>query len=232
MNILDIVILLIMGISMVVGSYNGLVTSALHSASFFLSWILSLILYPVVTNAILGSFPKLISAITLYTEGSAQIPDIKDKLASIGNFTPEKVSQIVEAANLPNPFGRILIADFNKPMEGIETLGQYFDSTMAMVIINICSFLILFLLIKLLFLIAVSVFKSVADIPVLKKYDALAGAGFEVIRGMFLIYLAFALIPILLVLAPTDLVNEFLDNSKFANFFQYTNIFTNFVRGR
>ncbi|HHY83296.1 MAG TPA: CvpA family protein [Clostridiales bacterium] len=232
MNIIDIIVLIIMGISMVAGSYNGLITSAMHTISFFLSWVISVFLYPVITSMILSTFPKLMNVITLYTDGRALIPDVEDRLASIKNFSPEKIGTIVETANLPEPFGRILVSDFSQSLEGIKTVGEYFDSTMAMVIINICSFIILFLLVKLLFMIIVSVTKAVANLPVLRKFDALAGAGFGIVRGVFILYLVFALIPILLVLAPTDIMSEFLDGSKYANFFQNTNIFTNFVRGR
>jgi hypothetical protein len=133
---------------------------------------------------------------------------------------------------LPNPFSRILISDFSQTLEGIRTLGEYFDSTMAIVIINIFSFLILFFLVKVVFIIIVSISKTVANLPVLKKFDSAAGAGFGIVRGFFIVYLVFALVPILLVLAPTDIINEFLDGSKLADFFHHTNIFTNFVRGR
>lgn len=232
MNIVDVVIFLIMSVSMVVGSYNGLVVSALHAASFFLSWLIAVIFYPLVTKLILGMFPSLLQVINLYAEGSAQISNIEDKRAGIQSFSAESISEIVEKAKLPNPFSRILISDFSHSLEGVETLGEFFDSTMAIVIINIFSFLVLFLLIKAILVAVVSLSKTVVSLPVLKKYDSLAGAGFGFIRGFFIVYLIFALIPILLVLAPTDIVNEYLDGSKFTDFFHYTNIFTNFVRGR
>jgi uncharacterized membrane protein required for colicin V production len=232
MNIIDIVILIIMSISMIVGLYNGMILSALHAASFFLSWLASVIFYPYITKLILDLFPSLLNVIVLYAEGSTHIPSVEERMTGIKSLSPEMISEIVDKAQLPNPFSRILISDFSQTLEGIGTLGEYFDTTMAIVIINIFSFLLLFFLVKLAFIIIVSISKTVVNLPVLKKFDGAAGAGFGIIRGFFIIYLIFALIPVLLVLAPTDIFTELLDGSKLADFFHYTNIFTSFVRGR
>jgi len=232
MSIIDFIILLIMCVSAVVGMYNGLVLSALHTASFFISWLFAAIFYPFVSKLILRMFPSLIQIITIYAEGSTHIHSIEERRASIQSFSPGKLSEIVESAQLPNPFSKILVSDFSKPLEGVQTLADYFDSTIAIVIINIFSFLVLFLLLKVIFTIIVSIYKTVHSLPVLKKYDGAAGAGLGLIRGFFILYLIFALVPILLVLAPTDIIHEFLDASKLAGFFHYSNIFTSFVRGR
>jgi len=232
MNIIDFAILFIMAVSMLIGMYNGFVLSSLHAASFFISWLASVILYPVISKTILKMYPSLLQIITLYAEGSVHIPNVEDKQANLANFTVDRVTQIVEQAQLPNPFSKILISDFSKPLEGISTLGEYFDSTIAIVIINIISLLLLFLLIKLVFIFVVSIYKTTHDLPVLKKYDSAAGAGIGAIRGIFILYFIFALVPILLVLAPTQIINEFIAGSKLAGFFHYSNIFTALVRGR
>ena len=231
MNIVDIIILIVMSIGIVFGMYNGLILSALHTASFFLSWLTSLILYPKLTEIVLEKFPSLLNMITLYTEGSAQIPTIEEKIANIRTFTPEMLEKIVEKVQLPIPFNRIIIADFSQSLENVQTLGEYFDSTMAIAVINIFSFVILFLLAKVIFTVIISIGKTVANLPVLKKCDSLAGGAFGIVRGIFMVYLVFALVPILLVLAPIDLIKEFLDGSKLADFFLNTNIFTSFVKG-
>ena len=96
-------------------------------------------------------------------------------------------------------------------------------------VINILAFCLIFLVACFHYIVSIS--KTVVNC-LLKKFDGAAGAGFGIIRGFFIIYLIFALIPVLLVLAPTDIFTELLDGSKLADFFHYTNIFTSFVRGR
>ena len=232
MNIVDIIIFLIMSVSIIFGMYNGLILSALHSVSFFLSWLLSLFLYPTLTNTLLERFPKLLNAVTLYTEGSAQIPTVEERMMKLSSVTVDKLTDILEKIQLPNPFSRILLNDFSQSLKGVQTLGEYFDSTMAITVVNIFSFLILFIMIKIAFIVIISIGKTVVELPVLKKCDSLAGGGFGIIRGVFMVYLVFAIVPIVLVLAPVDLIKEFLDGSKFADFFLSSNIFSNFVKGR
>lgn len=232
MNVVDIIIFLIMSVSIVFGMYNGLILSAIHTVSFFLSWLISLILHPTLSNIILDKFPKLLGAVTLYTEGSAQIPTVEQRMTSISTFTTDKLTDILEKIQLPNPFSRILLNDFSQNIEGIQTLGEYFDSTMAITVVNIFSFLILFVFIKIILTVIISIGKTVVDLPVLKKFDSIAGGGFGIIQGAFIVYLVFALVPIVIVLAPVDLIKEFLDGSKFADFFINSNIFSNFVKGR
>jgi|LSQX01.2.fsa_nt_gb hypothetical protein len=232
MNLVDLAILLIMAVSMVVGMYNGFLLSSLHAASFFISWLGAVIFYPLITKFILKIYPSLLQVITLYAEGSVHIPSVEDRQASITSFTVERVSEIVEQSQLPNPFSKILISDFTKPLEGVFSLGEYFDSTIAVVIINIISFLLLFMLLKLVFIVIISIYKTVNDLPVLRKHDSLAGAGMGLIRSFFILNFIFALVPILLVLAPADIINDFIEGSKLAGFFHHSNIFTAFVRGR
>jgi hypothetical protein len=232
MSIIDFVIFIIMSISAVVGVYNGFVLSALHTASSFLAWLVAVFFYPLITKLVLRLFPFLMDIITMYAEGSIHIDDVEQRRAAIQSFSPEKLGEVVENAQLPSPFSNILVSDFSKPLEGVQTLGDYFDSTVALVIINILSFLVLFLVLKALFTVIVSINKTVYSLPVLKKYDGAAGAGLGLVRGFFILYLIFALVPILLALAPTDIIHEFLDSSKLAGFFHHSNIFTSFVRGR
>jgi uncharacterized membrane protein required for colicin V production len=232
MNLVDIIILSIMGMSIIIGTYNGFILSALHAASFFFSWVIAAIFYPVLTKVILGLFPGFLKSITFYVDGSSQIPDIESRTAKIGSFTKEQVAHLVESIDLPNPFSRILASEVFQSSNGIQTLGEYFDTTMAAIIINIFSFILLFLLVKLIFTIAIGIGKAVRSLPVLKQFDSLAGAGFGLIRGIFMVYLVFALIPIIMALAPLDLITKHLDNSIFAGFFYNTNIFTSFVQGK
>ena len=88
------------------------------------------------------------------------------------------------------------------------------------------------MLLKLVFIVIISIYKTVNDLPVLRKHDSLAGAGMGLIRSFFILNFIFALVPILLVLAPADIINDFIEGSKLAGFFHHSNIFTAFVRGR
>ncbi len=233
MNIVDYGILLLMTVSIVAGIYNGFVISALNAASFVISWLGALLFYPVMSKALMGKFPELFTRLEYYADGSSKIPTVEARTAPLASFTTEQVSHLLEDIQMPNPFNRILATNvFSTHQLGVQTLGQYFDYTIASVVVNILSFLLLFFILKLIFSIAISVAKAVVNLPVLKQFDSFFGAGFGVLRGMFVLYFIFALIPIVLTLAPLDMIRNYLDHSRFASSFYQFNIFTSFVRGR
>lgn len=231
MNIIDLAVLFMMAISMILGLYNGSILSALHAVSFFLSWIVAVIFYPLLTKIILGAFPQLVSIIAFYVDGAEMIPSVEDRMAKAGQFTEAQIAGIVDTINLPNPFSRLLPAAeaFNSTGEML-TLGEYFDYNMAAIILNLASFIALFFLVKLLLIIIISIVRAVKELPVLKRYDGVVGAGFGIIRGFFMISVIFAMVPVLTALAPADFINEYLSGSALYEFFYKANIFTNFVR--
>ncbi|HZK34322.1 MAG TPA: hypothetical protein VFD33_03295 [Bacillota bacterium] len=229
MNIIDLLILLIMSIYTVVGSYNGSVVSAFNAASFILSWLISLIFYPLVRNLILAKIPNLFTLIKFYSDGSSRISNIESRAMPVSHFTEESISQIVNESQTPNPFRRVLSSAFNKAGTG-QTLAEYFDATIATVIINIVSLLLLFLFIRLLIVIAVSIFKTVKEVPVLKKYDGLVGSGIGVLRGILVANFVFALVPILTTIAPIEFITTLIEDSLLGNLFYKVNIFTLFIR--
>ena len=231
MNILDIVILFIMAVCMLNGAYNGFILSALHAASFFLSWMIAAIFYPMLSKFIVSRFPRLLSTTAFYVDGSSRIGNVENKMAKIGSFSKDQLSHVMEKTALPNPFFRILKSNIFKSANGTKALGEFFDTTMATIVIHIISFLLLFLATKLILNIVINTFKTVRDLPVLKQLDGVAGMGFGLISGIFLIYMLFALVPILMTIAPANIINEFLDGSLFAKFFYTTNVFTNLIRG-
>ncbi|WZL79374.1 CvpA family protein [Eubacteriales bacterium mix99] len=231
MNILDIAILFIMAVCMLNGAYNGFILSALHAASFFLSWMIAAIFYPMLSKFIVSRFPRLLSTTAFYVDGSSRIGNVENKMAKIGSFSKDQLSHVMEKTALPNPFFRILKSNIFQSANGTKSLGEFFDTTMATIVIHIVSFLLLFLITKLILNIVIDAFKTIRNLPVLKQLDGVAGMGFGLIRGIFVIYMFFALVPILMTIAPADVINEFLDGSLFAKFFYNTNIFTNLIRG-
>ena len=232
MNIVDLIICLIISSTMLIGLYNGSVVSAMHTVGSFLSWVVSIFIYPLISKLILKTFPSLFETITLYVEGSEKIVNVEDRLAPLHTISFEKFQGIMEQAQVPEPFNRVLLSDFAQNIEGIQTLGEYFDTTMALVIVNIFSILIAFVILKVLFTIILSITKTIVDMPVLKKFDGAAGAGFGLVRGFFILNILFAMMPILIMLFPADILNKFLDGSKLADIFNTANIFTGIISGR
>jgi len=231
MNYIDIGILAVIGISTLIGMYNGFTVSFLNIASYVCSWIGSLILYPAISKFIINRYPDFLEKIIYYTEGSSNIP-MDERVISVASLGQEKISQVVSISGLPYPFNKILESSLLKgSIQGLENLGQYFDYIIASIIINLISFLIVFFAIRILFSIAISIAKNITNLPVLKQFDSLLGAGLGAIRGILFLFVLFALVPVLLALAPIDIIYKYIEESIFAQFFLKGNIFTSFLRG-
>lgn len=231
MNYIDIAIIVVIGISTLVGMYNGFTVSFLNIISYICSWLGALILHPTVSKFITNRYPDFLEKVIYYTEGASNIP-IDERVVSVASLGQEKINQIVSMSGLPYPFDKILTSNLLKgAIKGLENLGQYFDYIVANIIINLISFLIVFFIIRIVFSIIISIAKNVTNLPVLKQFDTLMGAGLGAIRGILFLFVIFAFVPILLALAPIDIIYKYIEGSIFAQFFLRGNIFTSLLRG-
>jgi uncharacterized membrane protein required for colicin V production len=232
LNYIDYGILAIIFITTLIGIYSGFVVSALNIVSTFFSWLASVVFYPILSKFLTLKYPDLLEKIIHYSEGSSRIHSIEDRMLLVSNLTEEQITNIINRAQLPPPFNRLLFSNLvNHRLEHLETLGEYFDYTIAAVILNIAAFILLFLIIRAILLIIISVAKEVIGLPVLKEFDGAFAAGLGVIRGIFCMFLVFAVLPLILILAPLDIIYTFIENSFLGKFFFESNIFTNAVKG-
>jgi len=233
MKIIDYVILGILGISAMIGVYQGFVVAVLNIASFFISWLTAFLFYPNVSRY-LEAKTKLVSTLLYYTEGATKIQDIELRRTNIQSISEETLKNIIDHANLPSPFDTLIQDNIAKqafnPIN-VVSLGDYFNHTITNIIVNIISFMIVYFAVRILLNIIISLVNHIVKLPVLKTFDSLLGGCFGLFRGIFVVFLIFALVPILLTILPSDFITPFLDESLFASFFYKSNIITSIIRG-
>jgi hypothetical protein len=231
-NYIDYGILAVLFIFALIGMYNGFVVSALGFLSSFFSWLVSLIFYPLVSKFLVYKYPDLIQKLVYYTEGASKIQSVEERAIPVLSLTKEQMANMVKNAQLPPPYDRLLLSNLiNTRFQHFSSVGEYFNYTVAYIILNILCFVSLFVIIKIICIVAISIAKEVVGLPVLKRYDQLSGAGIGFVGGIFFVFLLFSLVSVLLMLIPLDIVYTYLENSLFGNFFLKSNIFTNFIRG-
>lgn len=231
MNIIDLAILLVLGVSVLFGVYYGFSVSLFKIISFVLSWFLSLIFHSSLSRYIVSRFPDLINKIAYYSEGSSKTA-FAHKILPVSSLSNEQIISIVDESGLPNLFStRIQENLINQNLDGLYNLGQYFDYTVANVIMNLISFILLFLSLQLIFTLAISLAQNITELPVLIKFDGLAAAVLGLFRGILFLHIIFAFIPLLYLLVPDDILSIFLDGSKFIGFYMDINLFSSFVKG-
>ena len=71
-------------------------------------------------------------------------------------------------------------------------------------------------------------------LPALKYVDGLLGAGFGAVRGLFMVYVFFMLVPVILLVIPNSVVTKYLGNisdSPIASVFYDNNILLKYIGG-
>ncbi|WP_129724887.1 CvpA family protein [Xylanivirga thermophila] len=220
MNIADAIILIILALSFFIGIYNGFTVTLLNIISAFASWIGAICFYPNLSQYIIKN-TSFFDKLKFYVEGATKIPSSYDKMAKLSAFSPKQIGNILKDIHFPYPFNIKMTTNVinQSSLDKFSTLGEYFDYSIAMIIMNILSFLIIFLAIKLIFSIIISIAKNVTHLPVLRQLDGLLGGVLGIIRGAITLFIVFIFISLLNTVVPMDRVNQILESSYLARFF-------------
>ena len=116
--------------------------------------------------------------------------------------------------------------------DGLTTVGEYFDMTIYCVILNILAFLLIFFLLRVLFTLLTNAYSYSAALPMLQRFDSVAGGGIALIRGFFSMHVVFMLIPVLLILLPVAQVSDLLNSSFMSTVFYSHSTILPFIIGR
>lgn len=232
MNLIDIFIVVVMLFCFLIGLTRGFAVSFLSLIASFVSWLGSWIFYPVLSKSITKNFPTLIDTIINYTSSSKLINPLESRTLPVTNVNAEMVQSLVNHSGFPEIFSKILKKNLlNQSLDDFITVGEYFDHTIANIIVNISSFIILFIIIKIVFSIIISIVNNITNLPGLRQFDSLIGGFFAIAYSLFLLFLVFALVPVLTTVAQIEFIDTYIESSKYASFFLEHNIFTNVIRG-
>ena len=234
MNLVDLAILLILAIMILGGYYRGFIETVCGIFATIISWCVGMLARPLVTNWITGR-EKLYQTMLYYTEGSeyVAITDVELTRAPISSISLDQLNLILDNADMPIPMDRCItrnIATEAFSAEGITTLGDYFNQTIVLVVINILAVLAIFFVVRLVlgFLIRGVDFAR-GGFPVLQRADGLIGAGLGLVHGVFVLFVLFMLVPIALTVLPK--LYDFLAESFFGEFFYRANFLLRVVPG-
>jgi len=235
MNIVDYVVLGILGLSVLFGFYRGFVSTVLNAGGGLVSLIASFMLYPKVAALIQGN-QELVRSLMHYTDASSRLGDLELALTNVATLTGDKINEIVAKVQLPPPLNTLLQVNLEKQVygvsAGIDTVADYVSQTILSASINIICFLLCFGLIYLAWALIVNMLKAIFRFPVLKQLDWLAGGIFGFLRGALLCYALFALVPLVQTMVPIDMITELIEQSTLAPIFNNGNLILGIMNGR
>ena len=235
MNIVDLIILGILGISVLVGLYRGFISSVASLGGCVLSLGLSFWLNPKVV-AWVQSNPELIRTLMSYTDAGTRIGDQTLAQTNVAALGSGSIAEILSKVNLPAPLNTLLQNNLtNQTFQslGLTRVGDYVSQTIVGAVVNVLSFLICFLVSFLVLHLVLGFLKVVFKFPVLKQLNSLVGGVFGLLRGALLVFLAFALLPLVQTVLPvTAQVDALIAESSLAPLFNSNQLILAIMNGR
>jgi len=234
MNIVDYVILGIIGVSVLWGFYRGFIQSVLNMGGCLVALIASFYVYPSLAEAI-QSNQDWVRTLIHYTDASSRLGDLELSLTKVSSLTEGTIATILTKVSLPEPLSSLLNYNLTNQVyaaQNISTVADYVNQTIVSVSINIICFLLCFVVIYLAFAIVLNLLRAVFRFPLLKQLDWLAGGIFGLARGVVFCYAAFVLIPLVQTIVPFEQINELISASTLAPIFNNGNLILSIMNRR
>ncbi len=223
MNVVDYVILGVIGLSVLFGIYRGFVASVLNMGGCLISFGLSFWLYPKVSNVLIQN-ETLQNLIFQYTDARSRTGDLSLALTKAVQLTQDQINEVLTRVQLPAPLNTLLEVNLENHVFQDSTVIDYVSKTILSACTNIICFLICFIGLYLVISIVLNLIRAVFRFPLLKQLDWLAGGAFGLARGVVFCYALFAVVPLALTMIPFDGVSELIDQSQLAAFFDNGNL--------
>lgn len=228
MNIIDIVIIAIIGLCVLFGLYRGFIQSVLNLAGGLLSFVGSFWLFPKLSD-ILSANTSLTRMISTYTDSQSLLGDLDLSSLAVNTLSESNIATIVERAGLPDSISTLLRHNLSQqvfsPLGSLATtVGDYVNQTVLSVSINVLCFLLCFALCFVATAILTNLLRAVFRFPVLKHFDWLAGGAFGLLTGVMLCFVAFTLLPLLESVIPLPEFRALVDASSLAKVFENGNL--------
>ena len=222
MNIIDILILIIIGVSVIFGMHRGFISGVLSVAALIGAAVLALM-----TSGDLAAWLKgnetLVETLMYYTDAGSRVSNLDLSLMSVSQVSSSTLAQILQSANLPAAFESAFITAVEAASASVTasavTIAELLSQTIVNVSISILSFLICFFLAYVVATFVIHLIQYVFELPVLRHLDSLIGGVFGLARGVLLVFILFALIPIVLAVAPVEMIEEMIAASRLAPMF-------------
>ena len=234
MNLIDIIIIGIIGLSVLFGFYRGFVSSVLNAGSGLLAFALSFVLYPTLAAAIQGN-DELVRTLLHYTDASSRLGDLNLAITNVVQLGQQGIQDVLAKVSLPPPLDSLLASNIQNTVfeaSGISTVSDYVSQTVVQASINILCFLASFVILYILLAILINAIKAVFRLPLLKQLDWLAGGVFGFLRGLLICLAAFTLVPLVMTVVPVDFLTEMIDQSVLAPVFSSGNLILSIMNGR
>jgi uncharacterized protein YacL len=167
-----------------------------------------------------------------YADAGTRLRDSGMSSLSVQGLTQDGVANILNRASLPPPLDKLLQNNLVNQVFGAGTnVGDYVTRTIVSALMNVLCFVVTFIVLTILFHVIVNLLKAIFRFPVLKQLNATAGGIFGLLRGVLLVFVLFALAPLLQTVVPVQGLTEMIEKSALAPAFNSGNLIMAIMNG-
>ena len=234
MNVIDIAILVILGVSVIYGIYKGFMHTLLSLACCLVSLAVAFSFGPKVADIISGK-ATVSSTLATYTDAVTRVGDYDLATTPVDQMTDDTVSRVLSGVNLPEPLNGILRNNLKNRAfagTGLTTVNDYVSNTVVRVAVNVISYIACYALCYLVLSMLVNLIHHIFKLPLLRQLDWLAGGLLGLLRGAVIVYVIFLLLPILSTVIPLDAFNALVQESTLAPVFRSNGFFSSVISGK
>ncbi len=116
-------------------------------------------------------------------------------------------------------------------IQGVESLGDYFNLTIFNVTINIISVLIIFVVLRIIFTLLTNAFSYAAKLPTLRRRDTLTGGLIGFVRGFLAMYMVFMVVPVMLIMINISEITAMMNSSVTCGIFYSGSVVLGLISG-
>ena len=234
MNLIDWIVVGVLGLSVLVGLYRGFISSVASMGSCLVSLIASYWLTPKIVDFVTHN-TSLQETISSYTDATVQAGEWTNTIVS--NLSDSQISSIISDVKMPAPLDSLLESNLKeeafKSISGMtQNVGNYVSTTIVTAVLNIICFLAAFVILTILFHIIINLLNAIFKFPVLKQMNSVAGGLFGLLRGALLCFVAFAVLPLIQSVANMENLNELVASSTLAPVFNSRNLILSIMNGK
>ncbi|MBR3928201.1 MAG: CvpA family protein [Clostridia bacterium] len=218
MNIIDIILIAILGVSVLSGMQKGFLTSLLATFALVGAWFAARAVYPTLSQQFLASeFMKWLEANINFEGFLANLGDSAGKYVETISSGMNSIVDTLTMNNVP----AAIVDSFKANTASFPTLtvAEYFSEITWQAIFNVISFSLIFAIAYAVLLLVVNLFNNVFRVPKLRGVDALLGGVLGAVRGYAVVCLVCAIIPMVFTALDSSVIDAILKDSSIGKFF-------------
>ena len=218
-NVSDLIVIIIIGLTALVGYKKGFIKTAFGFASFFVALILTIILY----KPVMGIIKENTGFEAILTEYLYELDSKSENTQALELESGE----IIEVSNEEKSYFENL-PDTVMDFIGIDEIKENAKNTIIQKIVDfvlkLLSIVIVYITIRLILFILVLVLDLIAKLPVLKQFNEIMGLIIGIVLGFIRVYAILAVVTLVGSIPATSGITVMINNSLIASFLYNNNL--------